>query len=80
MQPVLVLPVDQLKVHLRVEPAGIAAVGKQLRQIAFRSAVPIFKPGSKFDAIVRYMFDVNTQRVCFVVEQAIAPQLRTHLR
>ena len=80
MQPVLVLPVDQSQIHLRAEPAGIPSVGKDLRQTAFRSAIPVFEARAKLDTIVRYMYDVNTQSVCFVIEQAVGLQLRTHFR
>ena len=80
MQPVLVLPVDQPDVDLRVEPPCVAAIGEQLRQAAFSGAVPIFEATAKLHAIVRYVLDMNPDRVGFVVEETVGTKLRTNVR
>src|SRR5439155_9292880 len=79
MQPVLVLPVDQPDVDLRVEPPCVAAIGEQLRQAAFSGAVPIFEATAKLHAIVRYVPDMNPDRVSFVVEETVGTKLRTNV-
>src|ERR1051326_475514 len=76
MQAILVLPIDQLQTQFRVEPARIETIRKQLRQRSARITIPVFKSGTKLDAVMWNVFDMRAHRGCPVIELRKGLQFR----
>src|SRR4051794_45363 len=78
MEPVLICPVRHADIGLDHEPASVAIVRIEFRKITLRSTISVLESGSKFYPIVRYLFEMNSQSVCLVIEPAACPEFRTN--
>src|SRR5207249_2837854 len=78
MQPVLISAVEQTEIRLHRKLAGVTAVCRQFRQVAFCGAVSILEAGAKLHTIMRDLLDVNLQGIRFVNESGASASLRTN--